>query len=69
MDRVREFYFGKKNKLVMELREPKGRTDFLASGLDLAGGSAALPAAMGIARTPGKTKLKWQHLPGKSVRL
>ena len=53
----------------MELREGKGRTDFLASGLDLAGGSAALPAAMGIARTPGKTKLKWQHLPGKSVRL
>lgn len=53
----------------MELKEGKDRTAFLASGLDLAGGCAALPAGMGIARTPGKTKLKWQHLLGKSVRL
>lgn len=32
----------------MELREGKDRTALLASGLDLAGGSAALPAAMGM---------------------
>lgn len=68
LDRMKEFYFGK-NKLVMEWRGRKDRTAFLFSGLDSASGFAALPAVMGIARTWGKTKLKWQHLLGKSVRL
>lgn len=67
LDRMK-FYFGK-NKLVMEWRGRKDRTAFLFSGLDSASGFAALPAVMGIARTWGKTKLKWQHLLGKSVRL
>lgn len=53
----------------MELREGKDRTAFLASGLDLAGGSAALPAAMGFARTPGKTKAKMATSPRKICKI
>lgn len=68
LDRMKEFYFGK-NKLVMEWQGRKDRTAFLFSGLDAASSFAALPAVMGIARTGEKTKLKWQHLLGKSVRL
>lgn len=51
LDKRREFYFGKKNKLVVEWQGRKDRTAFLLSGLDSVRGLTALPAVMGIART------------------